>query len=142
MTRSGEIATRTRDDMHFSYRKSSLDELVILQAEFRLHANDPREVTRRMQKEWIIRRSRQPAGDAPCARIFRDHGGVEARELIDEAGLKGTRVGGAEVSELHPNFIIAHPGCSSQDVMRLIELMRSQVRERTGVELELEIEIW
>ncbi len=142
MTRTGDILVRTREEMHFSYRSSTLDELVILEALFILNRDDPREVTRRMQKEWIVRRTRQPGGDVPCARLFKDHGGMEARELIEEAGLKGTRVGGAEVSERHPNYVVAHAECTSQDVLRLIDLLRDQIRDRTGVELEPEIEIW
>jgi UDP-N-acetylmuramate dehydrogenase len=62
--------------------------------------------------------------------------------LIDNAGLKGTRIGGAVVSDRHANFIIAEPECTSQDVLRLIDLVRSQVRDRMEVELELELEIW
>ncbi len=142
MTRAGEILVRTREDMHFSYRKSTLDELVILDAVFVLNPDDPREVTRRMQKEWIVRRAQQPSGDVSCARLFKDVGGIEARELIEEAGLKATRVGGAELSEQHPNFLIAHHGCTSDDVVRLIDLVKTQVRERTGVDLATEIEIW
>lgn len=142
MTRAGEILVRTREDMHFSYRKSTLDELVILDAVFVLNPDDPREVTRRMQKEWIVRRAQQPSGDVSCARLFKDVGGIEARELIEEAGLKATRVGGAELSEQHPNFLIAHHGCTSDDVIRLIDLVQTQVRERTGVDLATEIEIW
>ena len=65
-----------------------------------------------------------------------------AGKLIDDAGLKGTRIGGAVVSDRHANFIIAEPECTSQDVLRLIDLIRGQVRDRLGVELELELEIW
>ena len=142
MTRAGEIIERSLDDMHFSYRNSTLDELVILEADFALNPDDPRDVTRRLQKEWIVRRARQPSDEIPCGRIFKDHGGMEAREILEEAGLKGTRVGGAEVSEQQPNYVIVHPEGTSSDVLRLIELMDSQVRGRCGVELETEIEIW
>jgi UDP-N-acetylmuramate dehydrogenase len=62
--------------------------------------------------------------------------------LIEQAGLKGTRVGGVEVSQRHANFIVADSGASSQDVLRLIDLIRSRVAERLGVELETELEIW
>ncbi len=65
-----------------------------------------------------------------------------AGELIDKSGLKGTRIGGAVVSERHANFIVAEQDCTSQDVLRLIELVRSQVNDRMDVRLELEIEIW
>jgi UDP-N-acetylmuramate dehydrogenase len=62
--------------------------------------------------------------------------------LIDQAGLKGSRVGGAEVSERHANFIVADSHATSQDVLKLIELVRQRVADRFGVELESEIEIW
>ena len=62
--------------------------------------------------------------------------------LIDQAGLKGTRVGGAQVSERHANFITADPNCTSQEIIQLIELVKTKVETRFGIELELEIEIW
>lgn len=62
--------------------------------------------------------------------------------MIDKAGLKGTRVGGAEVSDRHANFIVTHEGATSADVLRLIDLIRSKVAEQFGVHLELEIKIW
>jgi UDP-N-acetylmuramate dehydrogenase len=62
--------------------------------------------------------------------------------LIDRAGLKGLQVGGAVVSEKHANFIVAKDGCTSRDVMQLIEAIKRKVREQFDVELELEIEVW
>ena len=62
--------------------------------------------------------------------------------LIEQVGLKNTRVGQAEVSERHANFIVAEPGATSQDVLKLIELVRERVNDRLGIELEMEIEVW
>jgi UDP-N-acetylmuramate dehydrogenase len=62
--------------------------------------------------------------------------------LIDQAGLKGTRIGGAEVSDRHANFVVVDRDATSHDVLQLIDTMRSRVAEQLGVELELEIEIW
>ena len=67
---------------------------------------------------------------------------MSAGMLIDQAGLKGSRIGGAEVSDVHANFIVADSSATSHDVLRLIDLVRSRVAERLGVELETEIEIW
>ncbi|HOM18503.1 MAG TPA: UDP-N-acetylenolpyruvoylglucosamine reductase, partial [Thermoguttaceae bacterium] len=61
---------------------------------------------------------------------------------IEQAGLKGTRIGGAVVCDRNPNFLIAEPECTAQDVLRLIDLLREQVRDRLGIELELGLEIW
>jgi UDP-N-acetylmuramate dehydrogenase len=62
--------------------------------------------------------------------------------MIDRAGLKDTRVGGAVVSDKHANFIIADEGCKSSDVLELIDLIRGRVKEEFDIELELELEIW
>jgi UDP-N-acetylmuramate dehydrogenase len=142
LTVAGETIERGRDDLFFGYRESNLDEPVILEATLVLDEDDPRELARRMQKHWIIKRANQPMGHQCAGCIFKNPRGASAGELIEKSGLKGTRIGGAVVSERHANFIIAEPDCTSQDVVRLIELIRAQVNERMGVRLELEIEIW
>lgn len=142
ITQTGEVCQHGRDDLVFEYRQSSLDELVILEAEFQLEEDDPRELARRMQKHWIVKKASQPMGHQSAGCVFRNPRGASAGELIDEAGLKGTRIGGAVVSDRHANFIVADPECTSLDVLRLIDLVRAQVHERLGVELERELEIW
>ncbi len=142
MTRTGEVLVREREEMVFAYRESSLDELVILQARFELESDDPTELTKRMQKQWIVKKASQPMRHQSAGCIFKNPRGMSAGELIEQAGLKGTRIGGAEVSSRHANFIVAEPGANSNDVLRLIELIRNRVEERLGVELELEIEVW
>ena len=74
--------------------------------------------------------------------MFKNPRGHSAGELIERAGLKGTRVGAAEVSDRHGNFIITGEGASSGDVLRLIDLVRDTVSQRTGVDLELELRVW
>ncbi len=142
VTHTGEAIERPRDEMHFSYRTSSLDDLVILEASFQLDADDPADLARRMQKNWILKKQSQPMGHQCAGCVFKNPRGISAAELVEEAGLKGTRIGGAVVSDRHANFIIAEPECTAQDVIRLIELIRSQVHERLDVELERELEIW
>jgi UDP-N-acetylmuramate dehydrogenase len=142
VTRGGEILERPREDLVFSYRESSLDEPVILSAQLELERDDPRDLARRLQKQWILRKASQPMGHQCAGCVFKNPRGVSAGELIERAGLKGTRIGGAVVNDRHANFIVAEPEASSQDVLRLIDLVRSQVHERLGIELELELEIW
>jgi UDP-N-acetylmuramate dehydrogenase len=142
ITNSGEVFQRGRDDLVFAYRESSLDELVILEGAFQLEEDDPRELARRMQKQWIIKKAAQPMGHQCSGCVFKNPRGASAGALIEQAGLKGTRIGGAVVSDRHANFIIAEPESTSQDVLRLIDLVRAQVRDRLGIDLELEIEIW
>jgi len=142
MTRDGEIHVRQRDDLVFSYRDSSLDELVILDAQFQLEPTDSVELTKRMQKQWILKKASQPLGHESAGCIFKNPRGMSAGMLIDQAGLKGTTIGGATVSERHANFILTAPGASSQDVLKLIDLIKGRISDRLGVELETEIEVW
>ncbi len=142
MTRAGEIITRTREELVFAYRESSLDELVILGARFELESENPEELTKRMQKQWIIKKAAQPLGHQSAGCIFKNPRGMSAGMLIEQAGLKNTRIGGAEVSQRHANFIVADEHASSADVLKLIDIVRERVEERLGVVLETEIEIW
>jgi UDP-N-acetylmuramate dehydrogenase len=142
VTRAGEVLQREHNDLVFAYRQSSLDELVILEAEFELEEEDPTELTKRMQKQWIVKKANLPMAHENTGCIFKNPRGMSAGMLIDQCGLKGERVGGAEVSQRHANFFIAHPEASTKDVLQLIDLVRNRVAERMGVELETEIEIW
>ena len=142
MTRSGEIIERERSDLVFAYRESSLDELVILSAEFELEKEDPVVVTKRMQKQWIVKKANLPMAHENTGCIFKNPRGMSAGMLIDQCGLKGEQVGGVEVSQRHANFFVAKPGATAKDVLQLIDVVRNRVAERMGVELETEIEIW
>ena len=142
MTRTGEIIQRTGDELVFSYRESSLSELVILEAEFELAENDPEELSKRMQKQWIVKKAGQPLSSQNTGCIFRNPHGTSAAALIEAAGLKGAKLGAAEVSERHANFIVANQGATSEDVLRLIEFVATTVEEKLDVKLEREIEVW
>lgn len=142
LTRSGVIHHRKREELVFAYRESSLDELVILEAKFELEQDDSEKLTKRMQKQWIVKKASQPMSHQSAGCIFKNPRGMHAGMLIEQAGLKGTQVGGAEVSQQHANFIIANESATSKDVLDLIEIVRARVSERLGVELEQEIRVW
>ena len=142
MTRGGEILSRAREDLQFAYRQSSLNELVILDAQFELDREDPAQLTKRMQKLWIVSKAGQPTGDQFAGRIFKNPLGMRAADLVDEVRLKGTRVGGAEVSDRNANYIIAGSDAIVDDVLQLVSLMRNRIAEQLGIELEAEIETW
>jgi UDP-N-acetylmuramate dehydrogenase len=142
MTRTGEIIERKHDELVFAYRQSSLDELAIVSAEFELEDDDPEQLTKQLQKLWIVKKASQPMSHERTGSIFRNPRGMSAGMLIEQAGMKGATSGQAEVSQRHANFIVAHEGATSQDVLKLIDLVRSRVAERLGVELETDIEIW
>ena len=142
MTAKGEVVTRAGDELSFTYRSSNITEPFILEGTFALQSDDPEEITQRMKKIWIMKKASQPLSDQSAGCIFKNPRGLSAGSLIDQAGLKGTRVGGAEVSDRHANFIVTHDGCKSDDVLRLIDLARTKVSEQFGVDLELEIQVW
>ncbi len=140
---ANEIQVRERDDLSFADRMSNLDEPVILSAEFELSREDPESVVRRMRRIWIIKKEGQPYGHQSSGCIFKNPSpDVSAGALIDQAGLKGTRFGGAEVSDRHANFIVAHPGAKASDVLHLIEQIQQRVWQQFGYELELQLQIW
>jgi UDP-N-acetylmuramate dehydrogenase len=142
LTRGGKLVERDRADMVFAYRQSSLDELVIVEARFELETEDPHTLAKRMQKGWIATKASQPVSHERAVCLFKDHQGMSAEMLIDQAGLKGSAVGGAELSNRHANFLVAHAGATTADVLTLIDLLKTGVNERLGVELTLQLEIW
>ncbi len=142
MNVKGEISTRKGDELWFGYRESNVDELVILEGSLKLHPGETDEITRRMRKLWIMKKATQPLSFQSAGCIFKNPRGLSAGALIEQAGLKGIRVGAAEISDRHANFIVTNAGAKSDDVLRLIDLTRSKVSEQFGVDLELEIKIW
>jgi UDP-N-acetylmuramate dehydrogenase len=139
---AGQVQTRDRDDIAFTYRSSPLEDPVLLSAEFEFDSDTPDAIVKRMRKAWIQRKATQPFSFQAACRVFKNPRALSAAALIAQAGLAGTKVGGAEVSERDANYIIAHPGAASRDVLRLIDLIRSRVLERFNAELELEITVW
>lgn len=142
MTAGGDRYERKRDDLAFGYRKSSIDEFAVLEATFRLQPGNPDDITRRLRELWIVKKSTQPLSFQSAGCIFKNPRGIAAGALVEKAGLKGTRIGNAEISDRHANFIVTHDTASSDDVLRLIDLARSKVSEAFGVDLELELQIW
>ncbi len=142
MTNSGEIETIPAELLGFGYRKSNINAAVVLSAALKLREGDPQEITKRLRKMWIMKKASQPLSSQSAGCIFKNPQGLSAGALIDQAGLKGTRIGDCEVSEMHANFIITHENATSADLLRLIDLIRSKVQDYHGIELELEIKIW
>ncbi|MFQ6058906.1 MAG: UDP-N-acetylmuramate dehydrogenase [Anaerolineae bacterium] len=144
LTEEGEIAELPVHQLALGYRTSRFKgqggREVVLDAEFALHREPVEVLTARMAQYADFRRRTQPS-EPSVGSIFRNPPGDFAGRLIDQAGLKGRRVGQAEISPVHANFIVNHGGARAVDVQALIELARRTVWERFGVELELEIEL-
>ena len=148
MAADGSAFTRTRDDLHFGYRTSNIVSPFITAATLELSEDDPVRVTERTKEVWMYKRSSQPLGAKSCGCAFTnpppaaDGTPRSAGRLIDEAGCKGLRVGNAEVSQKHANFIVAHKPCPSADVIALMDKIRRRVEDQFGVRLESEVKIW
>ena len=142
LTRSGEEITYQKEELSFSYRHSSLKDLILLSATFAFDREDSETLTKQMQKLWIVRRADQPPSEVRSAYVFKDHGGETASDLIDQAGLKGTRVGGVEICDRDPNYFIANDDATAEDFLKLVELVKTQVHDQLEINLETSVGIW
>ena len=142
MDQSGQIYLRKREDLVFEYRRSNINARFILGAVFDLTPDAPDRLNERLREVWMYKKNTQPLAPHSAGCIFRNSNGVSAGKLIDQAGLKGLRVGGAEVSERHANFITAAAGSTSADVLSLITQVRDRVRDKFDIILEPEVVIW
>ena len=144
MNRQGNTRWLSNAEMDFSYRHSVLetsDDLVIC-AEFNLTPDQPEEIKARM-KELIGKRSASQPLDLPSAgSAFKRPVGGYAAALIDQAGLKGFRVGNAGISEKHAGFAVNLGGATAEDVRTLLQTVSDRVYEQSGIRLEPEIRIW
>ena len=133
----------TVDQMGYGYRTSILKrgevKAIVLCAELSLRNSTKEEVTVNIQQFSAHRKATQPPG-ASMGSMFKNPNGDYAGKLIEASGLKGTRIGNAEISPLHGNFFINHANTRAEDIRALVELVQKTVKEKQGIKLELEIE--
>jgi UDP-N-acetylmuramate dehydrogenase len=142
MDAEGTVFERTKDDLVFEYRHTNIAARFILRATLELDEDDPNRIMKRMKEVWMYKRNSQPLNTKNCGCIFKNPRGLSAGALIDQAGLKGLRVGNAEVSSKHANFIVAHPGCTANDVMNLVKTIQDKVWAKNEIHLETEVQVW
>ena len=152
VARDGAVLTLTPGDLDFAYRSTSLPEgWVLTSATFSGPAGDPAELQARMDDQLARRDATQPTKDRTAGSTFRNPAGfsstgregdthdLKAWKLIDDAGLRGHTLGGAQMSEKHPNFLINKGTATAADLEGLGELVRERVRERSGHKLTWEV---
>ena len=142
MDSHGEIFDRTKDDLVFEYRKTNIVAPFILGATLELDEDEPDAIAHRTKEIWMYKRNTQPLNTKNCGCVFKNPRGISAGALIDQAGLKGTKVGQAEVSDKHANFIVAKAGATAADVLGLVKLIQDKVYDKHKVLLESEVRIW
>lgn len=129
-----------REKLRFSYRQTELPaDMVVTQVKMALTPESIETIDRRMREIMARRKQSQPFGYPNCGSVFRNPPGDYAGRLIEAAGLKGRRVGRAEVARQHANFILNLGGARARDVRELIELIRAELKRRYQVELATEI---
>lgn len=143
LTKEGEIKTVSAEELALSYRRSSVrsNGWIVLEAGFELAPGEPEEIQATMNALAVKRREKQPLEYPSAGSTFKRPEGYFAAQLIDEAGLKGFTVGGAQVSEKHAGFVINRGNATASDVLTLCQTVRDRIRQNTGVTLELEVEV-
>ena len=138
----GNVFEKSKPELVFDYRRTNITAKFILNAQLKLTPADSEQIMRTVKEIWIYKKNTQPLNTKNSGCIFKNPRGVSAGALIDRAGLKGLQIGGAVVSEKHANFINAEKGCTSSDVIQLIDTIKQKVKDQFNIDLELEIEIW
>ena len=143
LTRAGETITKTGEQLCYGYRCSALQgsDLIVLSARLKLASGNRETIMAKMARLEEKRTSRQPTRCHTGGSTYKNPSDIAAGKLIDRAGCKGHRIGAAEVSAKHANFIIAHPGATAVDIRNLANWMHRRVREEFDYDLEMEIEL-
>jgi UDP-N-acetylmuramate dehydrogenase len=142
MDGKGKVRTIPRKQISYKYRSSNLGDVIVLEAKLSLGEEAPAKLKELQAKLLRWRKAGTPF-DQPCAgSTFKNPGGNKtAGMLIDEVGLKGFRIGGAQVSTLHANYFVNTGTATAADVLKLIDHVRRTVAKKTGVEMELEVKV-
>lgn len=141
MNLDGQLQRLHNKDLHFAYRYSILKDspAIVIRAKFQLVQGDKAELMQKV-KAWSKRRlETQPLSQPNCGSVFRNPKGTHAGHLIEVAGLKGMRKGGAQISEKHANFIVNSKEAKAEDVVWLIGHAQQSIREQYGIDLETEV---
>ena len=143
LNRRGELETVPADRCAFSYRHSAFSDgsRLILRVEFSLPQGDPEEIRAKIEDLARRRKEKQPLEWPSAGSMFKRPAGHFAAALIEQCGLKGLTVGGAQVSEKHAGFVINRGGATCADVLALVDQVRERVLRQTGVELEMEVRV-
>jgi UDP-N-acetylmuramate dehydrogenase len=138
--RKGNVHALSLADMGFTYRHSSVpDDFILTEALFQGTPGDPAAILREMEEVAEYRERNQPIRERTGGSTFKNPPDASAWKLIDAAGCRGLRVGGAKVSDMHCNFLINEGGATAEDIERLGETVRARVKARSGISLQWEI---
>lgn len=138
------IITLKNEELEFNYRDSLLKHrknLIVLSCNIKLEKGNTEEIKKTIEERTLKRIETQPLEYPNCGSVFRNPEGMAAGKLIDDLGLKGYTEGGAKISEKHANFIINYDNATSEDIIKLIELIKDKIKKNYNIDLVLEQEI-
>ena len=141
LTEEGEFLTLLKEDMLLGYRRGIFSErkYIVLEADFRLEKSNYFQIKRKMDELTLAREMKQPLEYPSCGSVFKRPPNQYAGKLIQDSGLQGVRIGGAEVSKKHAGFIINVNEAKAEDYIQLIDFIKESVKEKFEVELETEV---
>lgn len=139
----GELKWLSNEELGFSYRTSVLQKTggICVEAALVLEKGDKETIMAELKKNKDYRRNTQPWNFPCCGSVFRNPLPNYAGQLIESSGLKGTKIGGAQISEMHANFIVNTGDAKAQDVLDLISFIQKTIKEKHGIDIETEVEI-
>ena len=149
VTGEGDLIERSKDELGFGYRRSDLADQIVVDVRFALAPDEPHELMRRVKEIFFYKKNSQPMADRSAGCAFKNPAPDpetdvvrSAGKLIDDAGLKNHRVGGAWVSDRHANFVVADQSAEPRDILRVIEDVERKVEEVHGIRLDREVVVW
>jgi len=138
----GNLISISGNQANFGYRKSCLEQyFAVIGAKLELVPEKPEKIKEKMKELFSIRKGSQPLGEYSAGCVFKNPQDDSAGRIIDQCGLKGKMIGGAQVSLKHANFIVNKGDAKAKDIRELIYFVREEVKKRKGVEFELELKI-
>jgi UDP-N-acetylmuramate dehydrogenase len=143
VTPAGDLVRHVPGPGDFGYRRSFIAEgrLIAVEAAFEGRPEDPESIRERMRDSRAYRLATQPLSERSSGCVFKNPESGSAGEILEKLGLKGLSVGGAVLSDVHANFIV-NRGATAADVLALAERVRREAKDRAGVELSFEVEVW
>ncbi len=143
MQESGKIKTLAKNEIEFGYRHTNLPSGIVLEVILQLTSGDPNQIRERVRENLKTKIKTQDLYFPSAGCVFKNPSNSKksSGQLIDETGLKGVRVGQAQISERHANFIINRSNASARDVLTLVHLAQHKVKEEYGIQLELELKV-
>ncbi len=140
--RHGDMVVLPRESLQFGFRRSNLEDLVIVEVEFLLEQTDSAELTRRMQTNWIVKRVKQPTAGSRTIQAFLEPDGVLLDDVLEAAGMRGIASGEVSLSADHPGYLTVAGAATSEQVLALIDRVAKAVEIRSGIQLQSPLKIW